>query len=63
MLTYKQFRGPEAYGLDPAHVVAVVRERDSSGDTAHVLIRTSDGRAYVIEGEFDAVVTQINKTF
>ncbi len=63
LLTYTQYRGPEAYAIDPTHIAAVVRERDSGGDAAHVLIRTGDGREYVVEGEFDAVVAAINKTF
>jgi hypothetical protein len=63
LLTYRQFKGGEAYAIDPTHIAAVVREKEGQGDAAYVVVRTNDGREYVVEGDFDTIVAQINKTF
>ncbi len=60
LMKFDQRDGPDLYVIDPAQIVAVVREHNDGGETARVLIRTIDGCEYSVAGDYADIVERIN---
>ena len=60
LIKFEQSGGNDIYVINPAHVVAVVREHNEGGDSARVIVRTVDGCEYAVTGDYAEIVEQLD---
>lgn len=59
LMKFEENGGRDIYVINPAHIVAVVREHND-GEGVRVLIRTVDGCEYSVAGDYADVAEKIN---
>lgn len=59
LIKFEQSGGNDIYVINPAHVVAVVREHNEGGDTVRVVVRTADRCEYAVTGDYVDIVERL----